>query len=242
MKHLKKFFESSQSDADVLKEYFFNITDDLDNICEFEISQNNDNYFTVKISPKLKVTNTITQDSTNLINDWIVSNTNSSKILAELKSSISRLEDEDILEGFTLRKFLALGNAEGYILEIYTKLKSDQEAENWIFVEDDNTAWVDGLRLKKYMMSKFGVDFRHFELYEDYDRYNERYIQLTIHFSEPVQKSKLEEIKEVLLKKEVTNEFEESSFRIFTECHYPHYRDTANYIMFILHGNITDTQ
>ncbi len=242
MKHLKKFFESSQSDADVLKDYFFNITDDLDNICDFEINQNNDNYFTVKISPKLKVTGTITQDSTNLINDWIASNTNSSKILAELKSSISRLEDEDILEGFTLRKFLALGNTEGYMLEIYTKLKSDQEAENWIFVEDDNTAWVDGLRLKKYMMSKFGVVFRHFELDEDYDRYNERYIQLTIHFAEPVQKSKLEEIKAVLLKKEVTNEFEESTFKIFTECHYPHYRDTANYITFILHGNITDTQ
>ena len=114
MKHLKRFFESNNSDADVLKEYFFNITDDLDNICEFEINQNNDNYFTVKISPKLKVTDTITQESTNLINDWVTSNTNSSKILAELKSSISRLEDEDILESFKLRKFLSLAGSEGY--------------------------------------------------------------------------------------------------------------------------------
>lgn len=238
MKHLKKFLESKNSDVDILKEYFFNIIDDLEEICDFEIVQNNDNYFTVKISTKLKITNEITQDSTNLINSWVVSNTNSNKILQELKSSISRLEDENIIENFTLKKYLSTGNTEAYILEIYTKLKDNEQASNWIFVEDDYSVWVDGLRLKKYMNLKFDVPVRHFELNEDYDKYNERYRYLTIYFTEPVQKSKLQEIKDVLLEKEV--DCDGYHFRVFTECDYMQYRDTAGYITFILNNSIIE--
>ena len=242
MKHLKKFFESTQSDIEVIKEYFYNISEDLEDTCELDINQNNENFFTVTIRPILKIKGTITQESTELINDWITSNSNSSKILNELKSSISRLQDENILESFSLRKFISTGNSEGYSLEIYTKLKEGQDIENWIFIEDDNSAWVDGLRLKKYMSSKFDVKVSNYELNEDYDKYNERYIQLTINFAEPVQKSKLEEIKQLLLKKEVRHEDEGEDIQIFVECHYPAYRDTGNYIIFILHGLILDVR
>lgn len=241
MKHLKKFNESSNSDVDILKEYFFNIIDDLEGICELEIIQNTSNYFTIKISPSLKIKSTITQDSTELINDWISSNNNSSMILNELKSSISRLQDENILESFTLRKYLSLSNTEGYILEIYTKLKSDEEIENWIFV-DEYTAWVDGLRLKKYLKSQFDVDFKDFELGEDYDRHGDRYIQFTIHFQNPVQKIKLEEIKEVLLKKQVNIEMDDEDIEIFTECYYPKFQETSTYMTFVLHEWVSDTR
>ena len=34
MKHLKRFNENTDSDISILKEYFFNISEDLDDICQ----------------------------------------------------------------------------------------------------------------------------------------------------------------------------------------------------------------
>jgi hypothetical protein len=234
MKHLKKFNESKDSDLDILKEYFYNIAEDLSDICELSITQNNDNYFTITIKPLLEIKSTITQDNTEYINDWITSNSHNSKILVELKSSISRLQEENILESFTLKKFQSLSNSDGYILEIYTKIKGDVDIENWIFLEEDDTVWVDNLRLKKFMNSKFGLEIQNYELGEDFDKYNERYIHFTINFNEPVQKSKLEEIKVELLKKELWSEDEGEMINIFDECYFTKHTDTSNYIMFVI--------
>lgn len=240
MKHLKKFFESQQSNIEILKQYFYDITDDLDDICELHITENNSNYYTVRISPTLRTTGTITQDTTDAIDLWIQSNSNDSRILTELKASISRLQDENILESFSLGKYQALGGSQGYELQIFTQLK-DENLEDWIFVEEDNTAWVDGLRLKKYMKDKFGVDVSGYNLGEEYDRFDQRYIELTINFEPSVAKGKMSKIESELIKKRIKDS-DDNEFDIFEECFYNKHSQNCSYIGFVLHNSIIDTQ
>ncbi len=127
MKHLKRFNENTDSDISILKEYFFNISEDLDDICQLTINQNTSNFFTIFINQKRNIKGTIDQSSLNKIDEWIESNQDNSRILAELKSSINRLDGEELLESFKLDK-----NIDEYRLEIFTKIKSDSDIENCV--------------------------------------------------------------------------------------------------------------
>jgi hypothetical protein len=196
MKHLKRFFESQDSDLEILKDYFYNLIDDLSDICNVNFKQNTTNFFTVYINREKKINRTIDQNTINLIDTWIDSNSNDSKIILALKESISRLEDHMLVESFTLEV-----THDGWSLNIYTQLKGD--ANEWIFMEEDYSVWIDKLRLKKYL-EKFGVKFKSYHFSEDSTKYSERYYDLDIYFEEMYPKDKLEEVLNAL--KEITIE------------------------------------
>ncbi len=80
MKHLKKFNESKDSDLEVLKEYFYNLVDDLENICTLEFKKNTSNYYTLYIEQLERISGSITKDTTNKIDTWISSSDKNSKI------------------------------------------------------------------------------------------------------------------------------------------------------------------
>lgn len=234
MKHLKKFFESSDQDIDILKEYFFNITDDLEDICNFNLKQNTSSYYTITITSTLDLPDIISQENANGINRWIKYNGNDSRILQELKSSISRLQSEDIIESFSLTKM-----SDGYELSIYTKIKEGEDVSNWISVDDSYVAWIDESRLRKYLKDKFGVNMSSAKLQEEYTKYNERYIELEIRFKNRLSKNKLEQIESDLLKMIVTTD-DEDELEIFSECYHGRGEDTFNWMSFVLDSSIVD--
>lgn len=231
MKHLKRFFESSDQNIDIIVEYFFNIKDDLEDICNFNLKQNTSSYYTVTITSTVESPSQITLDSVDSINTWIRYNSNDSKILQELKSSISRLQDEDIIESFSLNK---INN--GYELFIYTRIKEDEDVSDWIFVNEDYMAWIDESRLKKYIKDKFDVSVSSAVLQEEYSKYNERFIELEVGFMDRLDKSKLDQIKRDILSKKITTP--DDDIDVFSEA-YGGGVD-SNWISFVLHYSIVD--
>lgn len=238
MKHLKRFNENTDSDISILKEYFFNISEDLDDICQLTINQNTSNFFTIFINQKRKIKGTIDQSSLNRIDEWIESNQNNSRILAELKSSINRLDGEDLLESFNLDK-----NIDEYRLEIFTKMKSDSDMENWIFVEPDYSVWIDQLRLKALIKNRFNLEITNSYFSEEYDKYEKGYLQFNINFKDLVEKSKLQEVVDFLskIRAQVPDE-PDDTFEIFDGGTFSRHRESSRDIWMYLHYSITDYQ
>lgn len=235
MKHLKKFNENTDSDISILKEYFFNISEDLDDICELVINQNTSNFFTIFINQKRNIKGTIDQSSINKIDVWIESNQDNSRILAELKSSINRLDGEELLENFSLNK-----NIDGYKLEVFTKIKSDSDIENWIFVEPDYSVWYDQLRLKNLIKNRFNLEITNSYFSEDYDKYEKRYLQFNITFKDLVEKSKLQEVVDFLSKIRAQEPDDDDTFEIFDGGTFSKHRESSRDIWLYLHDSITD--
>jgi len=236
MKHLKKFNESKDSDLEVLKEYFYNLVDDLENICTLEFKKNTSNYYSLYIEQLERISGSITKDTTNKIDTWISSSDKNSKILQELKSSISKLGDDNIIESFKLQR-----NIKGYSLEIYTKLK-DEDSIQWIFIEEDYTVWIDELRLKKYLESKFDVKLDSAKFMDDYDRRNERFLLLNINLDREYPVKKLQEIIEDLNTIEVKNEEAEIQMKIFTRGTNFRLRETSDTFYMFLDSDVVDFQ
>ena len=236
MKHLKKFNESNDSDLEVLKDYFYNLLDDLENICTLEFKKNTSNYYTLYIEQLERISGAITKDTTNKIDTWISSSEKNSKILQELKSSISKLGDDNIVESFKLER-----NIKGYSLEIYTKLK-DEDSIQWIFIEEDYTVWIDELRLKKYLESKFDVKLDSAKFVDDYDRHNERFLLLNINLDREYSVKKLREIIEDLNTIEVKNEEAEIQMKIFTRGTNFKLRETSDTFYMFLDSDVVDFQ
>jgi len=236
MKHLKKFNESKDSDLEVLKEYFYNLVDDLENICTLEFKKNTSNYYTLYIEQLERISGSITKDTTNKIDTWISSSDKNSKILQELKSSISKLGDDNIIESFKLQR-----DIKGYSLEIYTKLK-DEDSIQWIFIEEDYTVWIDELRLKKYLESKFDVKLDSAKFMDDYDRRNERFLLLNINLDREYPVKKLQEIIEDLNTIEVKNEEAEIQMKIFTRGTNFRLRETSDTFYMFLDSDVVDFQ
>lgn len=236
MKHLKKFNESKDSDLEVLKEYFYNLVDDLENICTLEFKKNTSNYYTLYIEQLERISGSITKDTTNKIDTWISSSDKNSKILQELKSSISKLGDDNIIESFKLQR-----NIKGYSLEIYTKLK-DEDSIQWIFIEEDYTVWIDELRLKKYLESKFDVKLDSAKFMDDYDRRNERFLLLNINLDREYPVKKLHEIIEDLNTIEVKNEEAEIQMKIFTRGTNFRLKETSDTFYMFLDSDVVDFQ
>jgi hypothetical protein len=236
MRHLKKFNESNDSDLEVLKDYFYNLLDDLENICTLEFKKNTSNYYTLYIEQLERISGAITKDTTNKIDTWISSSEKNSKILQEVKSSISKLGDDNIVESFKLQR-----NIKGYSLEIYTKLK-DEDSIQWIFIEEDYTVWIDELRLKKYLESKFDVKLDSAKFMDDYDRHNERFLLLNINLDREYPVKKLREIIEDLNTIEVKNEEAEIQMKIFTRGTNFKLRETSHNFYMFLDSDIVDFQ
>ncbi len=236
MKHLKKFNESKDSDLEVLKEYFYNLVDDLENICTLEFKRNTSNYYTLYIEQLERISGSITKDTTNKIDTWISSSDKNSKILQELKSSISKLGDDNIIESFKLQR-----DIKGYSLEIYTKLK-DEDSIQWIFIEEDYTVWIDELRLKKYLESKFDVKLDSAKFMDDYDRRNERFLLLNNNFDREYPVKKLQEIIEDLNTIEVKNEEAEIQMKIFTRGTNFRLKETSDTFYMFLDSDVVDFQ
>jgi len=236
MKHLKKFNESKDSDLEVLKDYFYNLLDDLENICTLEFKKNTSNYYTLYIEQLERISGAITKDTTNKIDTWISSSEKNSKILQEVKSSISKLGDDNIVESFKLER-----NTKGYSLEIYTKLK-DEDSIQWIFIEEDYTVWVDELRLKKYLESKFDVKLDSAKFMDDYDRHNERFLLLNINLDREYSVKKLQEIIGDLNTIEVKNEEAEIQMKIFTRGTNFRLRETSDTFYMFLDSDVVDFQ
>ena len=236
MKHLKKFNESKDSDLEVLKEYFYNLVDDLENICTLEFKKNTSNYYSLYIEQLERISGSITKDTTNKIDTWISSSDKNSKILQELKSSISKLGDDNIIESFKLQR-----DIKGYSLEIYTKLK-DEDSIQWIFIEEDYTVWIDELRLKKYLESKFDVKLDSAKFMDDYDRRNERFLLLNIKLDREYPVKKLYEIIEDLNTIEVKNEEAEIQMKIFTRGTNFRLRETSDTFYMFLDSDVVDFQ
>ena len=221
MKHLKKFNENTDSDISILKEYFFNISEDLDDICQLTINQNTSNFFTIFINQKRNIKGTIDQSSLNKIDEWIESNQDNSRILAELKSSINRLDGEELLESFKVDK-----NIDEYILEIFTKIKSDSDIENWIFVEPDYSVWIDQLRLKALIKNRFNLEITNSYFSED--------LQFNITFKDLVEKSKLQEVVDFLSKTRAQDPDDDDTFEIFNGGTFSKYRESSRDIWLYL--------
>lgn len=236
MKHLKgyKVFESSEGNKEVLSYYFHNITDDLSDICSLNINEITSNYFEVNISSTVKLPKDIGSKNVEDIDTWIEYNDNDSIILKELKSSISRLQDEDIIDKFNLVR-----TDNGYAMSVYTKITEDDDINEWIFVNDAYEAYIDEARLINYFKAKLDTVVSSATLQDDYGRHGDRYIELEVQLDEVVSKEKLKRIEKKVLGIKV--DFSETlRHPIFTECYYSKNENGSDWISFILDESISD--
>jgi len=236
MKHLKRFNESKYSELDVIKDYFYNLVDDLENVCALEFKKNTSNYYTIYIEQSERITGVITKDTITKINSWISSSSGNSKILEEVKSSISRLEEESIIDNFKLER-----NNTGYILEIYTKLK-EQNTGEWIFIEEDWSVWIDELRFKNYLKTKFNVKLESANFFQEFDRWNDPHLLLNIKLEEEYPVETLSKIIQDLVKIEVKNEEAEISINVFSKGTTFRMQETSDKFYMFLDSDVLDFQ
>ena len=236
MKHLKRFNESKDSELDVIKDYFYNLVDDLENVCTLEFKKNTSNYYTIYIEQSERITGVITKDTITKINSWISSSSGNSKILEEIKSSISRLEEESIIDNFKLER-----NNTGYILEIYTKLK-EQNTGEWIFIEEDWSVWIDELRFKNYLKTKFNVKLESANFFQEFDRWNDPHLLLNIKLEEEYPVETLSKIIQDLVKIEVKNEEAEISINVFSKGTTFRMQETSDKFYMFLDSDVLDFQ
>lgn len=123
MKRLKRFNESQDQDLQIIKEYFYNITDDLESICTVEFHKATDNSFTIYFILKNSRRKEITQNNLEEIDNWFKTKSEDRILLKEISASLSTLQDEKFLDNFKLST-IPLSNQESataYTLKIYTK-------------------------------------------------------------------------------------------------------------------------
>ena len=123
MKRLKRFNESQDQDLQIIKEYFYNITDDLESICTVVFQKATDNSFTIYFILKNSRRKEITQNNLEEIDNWFKTKSEDRILLKEISASLSTLQDEKLLDNFKLST-IPLSNQESataYTLKIYTK-------------------------------------------------------------------------------------------------------------------------
>lgn len=212
MKRLKRFNESQDQDLQILKDYFYNITDDLESICTVEFQKNTDNYFTFYFRLKNGIRKDITKDNVTEIDNWLKVNDDDETLLKELSASISTLQDEQILANFTLSP---VATNRAYVLKIYTKLKNESDVNKWILINGYYEIEIDELRMKSWFKKNFDVEVNYFDEVEDYDRYQQRYLGLDINFATPIDQEKFEKIKSRLLELTCENDEEDIKLKPF---------------------------
>lgn len=212
MKRLKRFNESKEQDLQILKDYFYNIIDDLESICTVEFQKNTDNYFTFYFRLKNGIRKDITKDNVTEIDNWLKVNDDDETLLKELSASISSLQDEQILANFTLSP---VATNRGYVLKIYTKFKNESDVNKWILINGYYEIKIDELRMKSWFKKNFDVEVNYFDEVEDYDRYQQRYLGLDINFATPIDQEKFEKIKSRLLELTCENDEEDIKLKPF---------------------------
>ena len=217
MKRLKRFNESKEQDLQILKDYFYNIIDDLESICTVEFQKNTDNYFTIYFRLKNGIRKDITKDNVTEIDNWLKVNNDDEILLKELSASISTLQDEQILVNFTLSP---VATNRAYDLKIYTKLKTEEDVDNWFILNTYFEAKIDELRMKSWFKKNFNVEVSSFDEIEDYDRYQQRYLCLDINFATPIDQEKFEKIKPRLLELTCENDEEDIKLKPFDSVEY----------------------
>jgi len=131
MKRLKRFNETQDQDLQIIKEHFYNITEDLEDICTVEFQKNiirimlnrTDYEYIIYFRLKNARRKEITQNNLEEIDNWFKTNSEDRILLKEISASLSTLQDEKILDNFKLST-ISLSNQESaiaYILKIYTK-------------------------------------------------------------------------------------------------------------------------
>jgi len=212
MKHLKKFNESQDQDLQIIKEYFYNITDDLEDICTVEFQKTTDNFFSIYFRLKNNRRKDITQNNLQEIDNWLKMNEEDAILLKEISSSLSTLQDEQILDNFTLSP-VAVTCA--YVLKIYTKLKTEEDVDNWFILNRYFEAQIDELRMKSWFKKNFNVEVSSFDEIEDYDKYDQRYLALEVKFSTPFDQEHFDKMKDSLLEFKSENTEEDISLKPF---------------------------
>ena len=212
MKRLKRFNESKEQDLQILKDYFYNIIDDLESICTVDFQTNADNYITFYFRLKNGIRKDITKDNVTEIDNWLKVNDDDETLLKELSASISTLQDEKILANFTLSP---ISTNRGYVLKIYTKFKNESDVNKWILINGYYEIKIDELRMKSWFKKNFDVEVNYFDEVEDYDRYQQIYLRLDINFSTPIDQEKFEKIKPRLLELTCENDEEDIKLKPF---------------------------
>lgn len=235
MKRLKRFNESQDQDLQIIKEYFYNITDDLESICTVEFQKNTDNYFTIYFRLKNGIRKDITKDNVTEIDNWLKVNNDDEILLKELSASISTLQDEQILVNFTLSP---VATNRAYVLKIYTKLKTEEDVDNWFILNTYFEAKIDELRMKSWFKKNFNVEVSSFDEIEDYDRYNQRYLALEVNFSTPFDQKHFEKIKDSLLEFKSENTAQDIILKPFESVEYYSRPEAINNITCYLDSRI----
>lgn len=235
MKRLKRFNESQDQDLQIIKEYFYNITDDLESICTVEFQKNTDNYFTIYFRLKNGIRKDITKDNVTEIDNWLKVNNDDEILLKELSASISTLQDEQILVNFTLSP---VATNRAYVLKIYTKLKTEEDVDNWFILNTYFEAKIDELRMKSWFKKNFNVEVSSFDEIEDYDRYNQRYLALEVNFSTPFDQKHFEKIKDNLLEFKSENTAQDIILKPFESVEYYSRPEAINNITCYLDSRI----
>lgn len=145
---IRKFHESYNNDLFNIKNYFSNFSDDMEDLCTINISEVNKTLYKISIQRK-KLIEKIDENSLNEIESWITENQEDSNILKEIRSALTLLTQDDMLDSFILNKTL-----NGYQIEVNTQITG--EIEDWIYVDAPDVKW-DKKRLMKIINQKFGI-------------------------------------------------------------------------------------
>jgi len=179
-----KYNENSEDLLKVIKEYFYNITEDLSELCKVVFSKYNENLYKVNIY----INNSSDNDA---LSSLISNNENIIIVLKELKSTIFNLINEDVIDDYKIK----IEYDSGYINLILNKV---QDLEKWILI-DDWEIYFDDLSFKRAMKNKFNVNIERAIIEEYYDSN----IRIIIHTSE----KNLDEIIEYLKNYKIKNPY-----------------------------------
>ena len=179
-----KYNENSDDLLKVIKEYFYNITEDLSELCKVVFSKYNENLYKVNIY----INNSSDNDA---LSSLISNNENTIIVLKELKSTIFNLINEDVIDDYKIK----IEYDSGYINLILNKV---QDLEKWILI-DDWKIYFDDMNFKRAMKNKFNVNIERAIIEEYYDSK----IRIIIHTSE----KNLDEIIEYLKNYKIKNPY-----------------------------------
>lgn len=134
-----KFNESSEDILKIIKEYFYNITEDLNDICRVDFSKINENVYEVLFK--------IEYSNYKNINQLIDIHEKSIKVLKEVNFSVSNLVNESIIEDFKIEQ-----QKNNYLKLTLNKSESDK----WFHIIDWEI-YFDEFIFKKTVKEKFNI-------------------------------------------------------------------------------------
>lgn len=190
---IKKFFESSTEDdrLDIIKECFFNITDDYDVNVSF--SKVNESYYRISIDMSGSMITYIGKDNIDKLNTLSDRYSLLSDIYKEIYVSVKRLEEHE------LSNFEVSSKTESKIvLNCYF---NTEDIDEFITV-DDYTIYYDKNKLKLFFNKNFNTIVTNSYLVEEEDRNGDYNIKLVIDCKN-LENS--EKIKEYMLSLKFTN-------------------------------------